>query len=172
MKIEHVVHELWTFLITDLDRPAKPHHRFAYQRLDNVKMYRYAKFDQSYTMWFKCCEHLMTTCWTGAWQSFYHRFAYQCLDNVKIYKYANFDQNISLGSRVMSIFTQIPWPAKWCLAKPELPRHCFVYEGCSNMNASSFITFLTYMLRQNVIPFWKELFVAFKMAPNRKKRSL
>ena len=40
------------------------------------------------------------------------------------------------------------------------------YEGCSNMNASSFITFLTYMLRQNAIPFWKELFVPFKMAPN------
>ena len=43
------------------------------------------------------------------------------------------------------------------------------YEGCSNMNASSFITFFTYMLRQNVIPFWIELFVAFKMAPNIKK---
>ena len=39
------------------------------------------------------------------------------------------------------------------------------YEGCSNMNASRFITFLTYMLRQNAIPFWKELLVAFKMAP-------
>ena len=24
-----------------------------------------------------------------------------------------------------------------------------IYEGCSNMNASSFITFVTYMLRQN-----------------------
>ena len=46
------------------------------------------------------------------------------------------------------------------------------YEGCSNMNASSFITFFTYMLRQNVIPFWKELFVAFKMASNIKKHSL
>ena len=46
------------------------------------------------------------------------------------------------------------------------------YEGCSNMDASSFITFFTYMLRQNVIPFWKELFVAFKMAPNRKIQSL
>ena len=33
------------------------------------------------------------------------------------------------------------------------------------MNASSFITFFTYMLRQNIIPFWKELFVAFKLAP-------
>ena len=40
------------------------------------------------------------------------------------------------------------------------------------MNASSFITFFTYMLRQNVIPFWKELFVAFQMAPNIKKYSL
>ena len=37
------------------------------------------------------------------------------------------------------------------------------------MNASSFITFLTYMLRQNVIPFWKELFRAFKMTPNIKE---
>ena len=40
------------------------------------------------------------------------------------------------------------------------------YEGCSNMNASSFITFFTCMLQQIGIPFWKELFVAFKMAPN------
>ena len=30
------------------------------------------------------------------------------------------------------------------------------------MNESSFISFFTYMLRQNVIPFWKELFVALK----------
>ena len=47
-----------------------------------------------------------------------------------------------------------------------------LYEGCSNMNASSFITFFTFMLRQNVIHFWKELFVAFKMAPNIKKHPL
>ena len=40
------------------------------------------------------------------------------------------------------------------------------------LNASSFITFFTYLLRQNVIPFWKELFVAFKMARNIKKHSL
>ena len=46
------------------------------------------------------------------------------------------------------------------------------YEDCSNMNASSFITFFTYMLQQNVIPFWKELFIAFQMAPNIKKHSL
>ena len=40
------------------------------------------------------------------------------------------------------------------------------------MNASSFITFFTYMLRQNITPFRKELYVAFKMAPNIKKHSL
>ena len=46
------------------------------------------------------------------------------------------------------------------------------YEGCSDMNASSFITFFTYMKRQNAIHFWKELFVAFKMALNIKTHSL
>ena len=46
------------------------------------------------------------------------------------------------------------------------------YEGYSNMNASSSITFFTYMLRHNVIPSRKELFVAFKMAPNIKKNYL
>ena len=40
------------------------------------------------------------------------------------------------------------------------------------MNASRFITFFTKMLRQNAIPFWKELFVAFKMALNIKKNSI
>ena len=62
------------------------------------------------------------------------------------------------------------------LKNPILQKHSFVleilYEGCSNMNASSFITFFTYMLRQNAIPFWQELFVAFQMAPNIKIHSL
>ena len=40
------------------------------------------------------------------------------------------------------------------------------------MNASGFITFFTNLLRQNAIPFWKELFVAFKMAPNIETDSL
>ena len=40
------------------------------------------------------------------------------------------------------------------------------------MVASRFITFFTYMLRQNVIPFRKEQFVTFKMAPNIKKLTL
>ena len=40
------------------------------------------------------------------------------------------------------------------------------YEGCSNMNASSFITFFTYMLRQNGKRFYKGLYVTFKLAPD------
>ena len=34
------------------------------------------------------------------------------------------------------------------------------------MNASSFITFVTHMLRQNVIRFYKGLYVTFKLAPD------
>ena len=46
------------------------------------------------------------------------------------------------------------------------------YEGCSNMNASSFITFVTYMLRQNGIRFYKGLYVTFKLAPDLKKNTV
>ena len=42
------------------------------------------------------------------------------------------------------------------------------YEGCSNMNASSFITFFTYVLRQNGNRFYKELYVTFKLVQNLK----
>ena len=44
-----------------------------------------------------------------------------------------------------------------------------MYEDCSNMNASSFITFFTYMLRQNGKRFYKGLYVTFKLAPDLKK---
>ena len=37
------------------------------------------------------------------------------------------------------------------------------------MNASSFITFLTYMLQQNGKRFYKGLYVTFKLAPDLKK---
>ena len=46
------------------------------------------------------------------------------------------------------------------------------YEGCSNMNASRFITFVTYMLRQNGICFYKGLYVTFKLAPDLKKNTV
>ena len=39
------------------------------------------------------------------------------------------------------------------------------YEGCSNMNASGFTTFVTYMPRQNGIRFYKGAYVTFKLAP-------
>ena len=47
-----------------------------------------------------------------------------------------------------------------------------IYEACSNMNASSFITFDTYMLRQNGIRFYKGLYVTFKLAPDIKKNTV
>ena len=47
-----------------------------------------------------------------------------------------------------------------------------MYEGCSNMNASSFITFFTYMLRKNGIQFYKGLYFTFKLAPDIKKNTL
>ena len=40
------------------------------------------------------------------------------------------------------------------------------------MNASSFITFVTYMLRQNGIRFHKELYVSFKLAPDLKQKTV
>ena len=43
---------------------------------------------------------------------------------------------------------------------------------CSNMNASSFITFFKYMLRQNGKRFYKGLYVTFKLAPNLKKNTV
>ena len=46
------------------------------------------------------------------------------------------------------------------------------YEGCSNTNASSFITFFTYMLRQNGKRFYKCLYVTFKLAPDLKKNTV
>ena len=47
-----------------------------------------------------------------------------------------------------------------------------VYEGCSKMNESSFITFVTYMLRQNGIRFYKGLYVTFKLVPDLKKNTV
>ena len=46
------------------------------------------------------------------------------------------------------------------------------YEGCSNMNASSFITFVKCMLRQNGICFYKGLYVPFKLAPDLMKNTV
>ena len=43
-------------------------------------------------------------------------------------------------------------------------------RGLFKMNAGSFITFVTYMLRQNGIRFYKGLYVIFKLAPGLKKK--
>ena len=50
--------------------------------------------------------------------------------------------------------------------------HSIKYEGCSNMNASSFITFFTYMLQQNCKRFYKGLYVTFKLAPDPKENTV
>ena len=52
------------------------------------------------------------------------------------------------------------------------PEGFSMYEGCSNMNASGFITFFTYMLRQNGKRFHKGLYVTFKVAPDQKKNTV
>ena len=46
------------------------------------------------------------------------------------------------------------------------------YEDCSNMNASGFITFFTYMLQQNGKRLYKGLYVSFKLAPDIKKNTV
>ena len=48
----------------------------------------------------------------------------------------------------------------------------YMYEGCSNMNASSFITFFTYMLQLNGKRFYKGLYVIFKLALDLKKNTV
>ena len=48
----------------------------------------------------------------------------------------------------------------------------FAYEGCSNMNKSSFINFFTYILRQNGTRFYKGLYVTFNLAPDLKKKTV
>ena len=53
----------------------------------------------------------------------------------------------------------------------ELPK-VIEHKGCSNMNASSFITFFTHMLHQNNKRFYKGLYVTFKMAPDITKNTV
>ena len=50
--------------------------------------------------------------------------------------------------------------------------HDTLYEGCSNMNASGFITFFTYMLQQNDKRYYEGLYVTFKLAPGIKKNTV
>ena len=62
--------------------------------------------------------------------------------------------------------------AKQIVAMTNRKKKTFKYEGCSNTNANSFIIFVTYMLRQNGICFYKGLFVTFKLAPGLKKNTV
>ena len=110
--------------------------------------------------WFGLCEIELFL-----WQPIANSIRGVCLQN-----YSNQDTNYPV--LVQPKKTPPDMTEKLNRIKQTSTKEISVYEGCSNMNASSFITFFTYMLRQNVIPFWKELFVAFKVAPNIKKNSL
>ena len=71
---------------------------------------------------------------------------------------------------LISCFQCLPF----CRAKVEIchVNTIYYYEGCSNMNASRFITFVTYMLQQNDICFYKGLYAIFKLAPDLKKNTV
>ena len=58
------------------------------------------------------------------------------------------------------------------LSKTSLCIKYHSHEECSKMNASSFITFGTYMLRQNSICFYKGLYMTFKFAPDLKTNTV
>ena len=65
-----------------------------------------------------------------------------------------------------------PYLGQNCMQRLSADDKSRCYEGCSNMNASSFITFLTYMLRQNGKRFYKGLYANFKLAPDLKKNTV
>ena len=63
-----------------------------------------------------------------------------------------------------------PWYEYW--SRLLYSKRKVKYEGCSNMNASGFITFFTYMLRQNGKRFYKGLYVTFKLVPDVKTNTV
>ena len=78
------------------------------------------------------------------------------------------DSNIVVNCRLCEVFIKYR-PSEYIAITTATRNNLHFYEDCSNMNASSFTTFFTHMLRQNGIPFSKELFVAVQMALNIKK---
>ena len=73
-----------------------------------------------------------------------------------------------IDSRLVKLFSWIFRSTSAKALSAEYPS----YEGCSNMNASSFITFVKYMLRQHGIRFYKGLYVTYKLAPALKKNTI
>ena len=74
--------------------------------IDNVKMYKYAKFYQNIP-----CGSRVISVFTKRAQLVKmmlakprHCFAWQWLNNVKVHKYTTFEENISWGSRVNEHF--------------------------------------------------------------------
>ena len=81
---------------------------------------------------------------------------------MKAYNY----QNVNFGTTARISMVQP------CLFSDAMSTYIYIYEGCSNMNASGFITFFTYMLRQKGKRFYKGLYVTFKVAPDLKKNTV
>ena len=75
------------------------------QCLDNVKMFKYAKFYQQ----IQCCPRVMSILpkspQPAEMMTPRHRFAYQWLDNVELNEYAQFDSNMAFVSRIIRIST-------------------------------------------------------------------
>ena len=74
-----------------------------------------------------------------------------------------FSSRLNITQRVTRAFPEKQLNQKGTSASQWGP---YQYEGCSNMNASGFITFFTYMLQQNGKHFYKGLYVTFKLAPD------
>ena len=75
-----------------------------------------------------------------------------------------------LNKRITKALSRLRKCAGWSapLLFANLRRQFFSRRG-PNINASSFKTFFTYILRQNGITFWKELFVGFKNDTKQKR---
>ena len=89
-------------------------------------------------------------------------------------------EQLTLQSEVSSGQISNPFKTLWLSLLPARMKNSqwkikalvWSYEGCSNMNASSFITFFTYMQQQNGKRFYKGLYVTFKLAPDIKKNTV
>ena len=83
-----------------------------------------------------------------------------------------------LGVSVICICRNISFPTSQRIQKLDIYLQTmylglpWIYEGCSNMNASGFITFFTSMIRQNDKRFYKALYVTFKLAPDLKTNTV
>ena len=103
LNIYHTIQELYAFSITangrmDSTPKGRAIYRFAFHCLDSVEIYKHAKFDQHYTVWFKskgdfhyntskclCVQRSLVT------------ILHTCGWTIEINQYAKFDSNKQCG---------------------------------------------------------------------------